>query len=90
MQDESPLSGEVEADETYVGGKPRQSERNALYRQGIVAERGRNYDKHTIVWGAVDRKGRVVAKVIANSGGPLLRETVQTYVIPDSMLFTDD
>ncbi len=106
VQDDSPLSGEVEADETYVGGKPRQSERNALYRQGIVAprqsernalyrqgivaQRGRNYDKHVIVFGAVERRGRVVAKVIANSGGPLLRETVSTHVIPDSMLFTDD
>ena len=39
VQDDAPLSGEVEADETYVGGKPRQSERNALMRQGIVAFR---------------------------------------------------
>src|SRR5215210_1008731 len=82
VQDDAPLSGEVEADETYVGGKPRQSERNALYRQGIVAKRGRNYNKHTIVFGAVERRGRVVAKVIANSGGPLLRETVSTHVLP--------
>jgi len=89
VQDETPLSGEVEADETYVGGKPRQSERNALYRQG-VPNRARNYRKHTIVFGAVERRGRVVAKVIANSGGPLLRETVSTHVLPDSMLFTDD
>jgi transposase-like protein len=88
-QDETPLSGKVEADETYVGGKPRQSERNALYRQG-VPNRARSYRKHTIVFGAVERQGRVVAKVIPNSGGPLLRETVSTHVIPGSMLFTDD
>lgn len=80
----------MEADETYVGGKPRQSERNALYRQGIVAKGGRDYGKHTIIFGAVERRGRVIAKVIANSGGPLLRETVSTHVIPESMLFTDD
>jgi transposase-like protein len=90
IQDDSPLSGEVEADETFVGGKPRQSERNALYRQGIVAKRGRNYRKHVIVFGAVERRGRVIAKVIPNSGGPLLRETVSTHVLPNSMLFTDD
>ena len=90
VQDDAPLSGEVEADETYIGGKPRQSERNALYRQGIVAKRGRDYGKHTIVFGAVERRGRVVARVIANTGGPLLRETVSTHVIPESMLFTDD
>jgi hypothetical protein len=52
VQDDAPLSGEVEADETYVGGKPRQSERNALERQGIVRKRGRDYGKHTIVFGA--------------------------------------
>ncbi|HEX9380640.1 MAG TPA: IS1595 family transposase, partial [Gaiellaceae bacterium] len=89
VQNDEPLSGEVEADETHVGGKPRQSERNALYRQG-VPNRARNYRKHQIVFGAVERRGRVVAKVIPNSGGPLLRETVQTFVIPGSMLFTDD
>lgn len=90
VQDDAPLSGEVEADETFVGGKPRQSERNALMRKGIVAKRGRDYGKHTIVFGAVERRGRVIAKVIPNSGGPLLRETVSTHVIPASMLFTDD
>jgi transposase-like protein len=89
IQEDTPLSGEVEADETFVGGKPRQSERNALYRQGVPL-RGRNYRKHTIVFGAVERRGRVVAKIIPNSGGPLLRETVSTHVLPDSMLFTDD
>ena len=82
IQDDTPLSGEVEADETFVGGKPRQSERNALYRQGIVPLRGRNYRKHVIVFGAVERRGRVVAKIIPNSGGPLLRETVSTHVLP--------
>ncbi len=90
VQDDVPLSGEVEADETWVGGKPRQSERNALYRQGIVAKRGHDYRKHTIVFGAVERRGRVMAKIIPNSGGPLLRETVHTHVIPASILYTDD
>jgi hypothetical protein len=89
-QDDTPLSGEVEADETYVGGKPRQSERNKLYREGTVAQRGRDYGKHTIVFGAVERGGSVVAKVIPNSGGILLRETVSTHVLPGSILFTDD
>jgi transposase len=88
-QDDAPLSGHVEADETYVGGKPRQSERNALYAQGVPT-RARNYRKHQIVFGAVERQGRVIAKVIDKSSGPRLREAVQTHVVPGSMLFTDD
>jgi transposase len=89
VQDEAPLSGEVEADEMFVGGKPRQSERNKLRREG-VPPRARNYSKHQAVFGAVERRGRVMAKLIANSGGPLLRETVHTHVIPASILYTDD
>src|SRR5205085_1717389 len=88
-QDDGPLSGEVEADETYMGGKPRQSERNKLYAQG-VPNRARSYRKHAIVFGAVERRGRIVAMVIPNSGGPLLREKVSAHVVPGSMLFTDD
>jgi len=34
-QDDEPLSGEVEADETFVGGKPRESDRRRRAAQGL-------------------------------------------------------
>lgn len=44
IQDDAPLSGDVEADETFVGGKPRQSERNALRED--LRGRGRSHADH--------------------------------------------
>jgi transposase len=73
-QEDRPLSGEVEADETFVGGKSRQSERNALKRQGIVAQRGRDYRKHAIVFGAVERnddKRAMFERLLARAAVPL-------------------
>jgi len=57
------LHGIVEADETYVGGKPRKVNKRDDH---VPAKRGRGTAK-TAVIGAVERGGRVVARV-ANPG----------------------
>src|SRR5260370_5598203 len=57
-QDETPLSGEVEADETFVGGKLRQSDRWKLRAQGI-ANKGPASKERAVVFAAVERGGRV-------------------------------
>jgi len=58
------LHGIVEADETYVGGKPRKGNR----RDGDAPnKRGRGTKKAAVI-GAIERGGRVVAKV-AKPGG---------------------
>lgn len=57
------LHGIVEADETYVGGKPRKGNRHG---DDEPRKRGRGTSK-TAVLGAVERGGRVVARV-ANAG----------------------
>ena len=51
---EWPLSGDVEADETYVGGK----------RSG--GKRGRGAPGKTVVFGMLERDGDVMAKVVPN------------------------
>lgn len=50
-EDSGPLTGEVEADETYIGGK----------RTG---PRGRGADGKTATFGLVERQGRVKAEVV--------------------------
>lgn len=87
--DDGPLSGEVEADETFVGGKLRNSDRRK--REALGWDR-KMYDwsKKTIVFGAVERRGRVKARVIPNSGGLTLRGIVREFVVPGSILFTDE
>jgi len=57
------LHGIVEADETYVGGKPRKGNKRA---EDQPSKRGRGTDKVPVI-GAVERGGRVVARV-ANAG----------------------
>src|SRR5919204_1480531 len=69
--DGEPLSGEVEADETLIGGKMRNSERRKREALGWDRKRYDN-ERKTMVFAAVERKGRVKATVIPNSSGPTL------------------
>jgi transposase-like protein len=52
------LHGIVEADETYIGGKPRKGNRHKL---GVRAKRGRGTSKLPVV-GLIERGGKVIAK----------------------------
>ncbi len=56
------LSGEVECDETFIGGKAKNMHKHK--REAII--KGRGSVGKTAVFGALERKGRVLAKVIKN------------------------
>jgi transposase-like protein len=88
--DDTPLSGDVEADETLIGGRFRNADRRKAAELGWDVKRYSNERKKTMVFGAVERGGRVRATVIRDSSGQTLHTTVQTYVVPESMLFTDE
>jgi hypothetical protein len=89
-EDFRKLIGIVEVDETYVGGKignKHVSERRELRKKG-----GRNTQAgKSIVAGAVERKGNVVARVISQASTPVLtafiREAVSDRV---SLICTDN
>jgi transposase-like protein len=89
VQDDTPLSGEVEADETFVGGKPRESYRREVARKGWNMQTA-YWDRKAIVFGAVERGGRIRAEVIPNSRGQIVTGKVREYVLPASMIYTDD
>jgi transposase len=87
-QDDQPLSGNVEADETYVGGKPRVADRP--HRSDGSIRRGRSDKPKATVFGAVERGGRVRAEHIpADEVGGIPRR-VRGFVLPASVLFTDE
>jgi transposase-like protein len=88
-QDDDPLSGEVEADETFVGGKLREGERRKLRAKGIQ-NAGPASKPRVVVMGMVERKGRVRANVVASSQGFVVTGQVHTHVLPGSSVFTDD
>jgi transposase len=73
------LSGEVEADETFMGGRPR---------AGSPLTRKEHYDRKTIVFGAVERGGRVRATVGEFRGDAWSH--VETHVLPASVVYTDE
>lgn len=81
---EDPLGGKVEMDETLIGGKPRLGQvRNRREIRQFV-------EKKAKVFAAVERGGRVRARVIPNRSGEVLREQARELVLPSSMVFTDD
>jgi transposase len=80
--DGEPLSGDVEIDETSLGGKPRVP----LTREQAAAFR----EAKKTVLGMVERGGRVRFRVIPSRRGPALSRAVRANVDPSSMIFTDD
>lgn len=84
---QGPLSGEVEADETFIGGKMRESDRRRLRREGVQFP-GPYWKKRPIVVAAVERGGKIKAAVVQHRGQAA--PTVESFVLPGSMVFTDD
>ena len=80
------LNGIVEADETYIGGKPRKSDRN----DDDPPKRGRGTKKQPVI-GALARGGKVVAQPAARVTGKTLTAFLSRFVKPeDSLLITDE
>ena len=87
-QEDAPLSGDVEADETYYGGKPRLADRvrktDGSFRKGKL-------DKpKATVFGAVEHGGRVRCEVVPEGDVGGIPRRVKEFVLPESMLFTDE
>jgi transposase-like protein len=79
------LSGTVEVDETFIGGKARnmhKAERaRKIHGTGIV-------DKTTVL-GMIERGGRVRAEVVPDTKKSTLQSRVREQVEPRSAIFTD-
>jgi transposase-like protein len=75
-----PLSGDVECDELYIGGKPRV--------KGI-SKRGRGTSK-TPVFVAVQRGGNIHRRVVADVTGRTLKAAIRECVDPRSRILTDE
>ena len=73
----SPLSGEVELDESYFG--PRR----------VRGRRGRGAGKKTIVFGLLKRQGKVYPKSYLMPSRETLKQIVQAKVEPDSIIYAD-
>jgi transposase-like protein len=88
MQNDSfeKLSGNVEVDETFIGGLAKNMHKHK--REEKI--QGRGSVGKTAVFGALERKGRVLAKVIERTDRETLHAEVKNNVEKDSNLFTDE
>ena len=81
------LQGIIEADETYIGGKPRKENKKEDRKP---APRGRGTSK-TAVIGAVERGGQVVAEVAKGLTGRNIMQFIRRVVnVKESELMTDE
>jgi transposase len=71
----------VEVDEMYYGGRRK--------RDGGRKLRG-DRDQKTVVVGAVERKGRVIARTVPDATQETLQGIVREFVLPSSTVFTDE
>jgi transposase-like protein len=97
---EAKLSGDVEADETYVGGKPRKPnfpggtprrwlKYRAEYQKRPLGPAPDFKDRKTPVFAAVERGGRVRARVVPNVNPESMKAALVEVVDPSARLLTD-
>jgi transposase len=76
---DGPLSGIVEIDETYVGGK----------KKGVKAQ-GRGTKGKTIVFGMLERGGEIVTKVVPDIKSSTLYPFIGSHIEPGTEIHTDE
>jgi transposase len=89
QDDAEPLTGEVEADETWIGGRMRETDRRNAAREG-KARIGQYVKTRESVFGIVQRGGGVRAYHVPSRYGHTLRSTIRREVRPGSVVYTDD
>ena len=76
-QDDISLCGQIEIDETFLGGKNPK-------------KRGRGAAGKAIVAGMVERGGRAIVKVVPDVKARTLLPIIQEHVMPGSTIYTDE
>ncbi|MCM1030325.1 MAG: IS1595 family transposase [Oscillibacter sp.] len=80
------LTGVIEIDETFVGGKNK----NRHINKKVKNSQGRSFKDKTPVLGLLERNGLLVAKVIKSTESIHLTSIINQYVSKDAILYTDE
>jgi len=87
-QESDRLEGDVELDETFVGGRPRLKDR--VRKPDGSFKPGKSAKKKAMVVGAVERGGRVRAIVKPEESRLKVGDHAREMVLPESVIFTDE
>jgi transposase-like protein len=84
----SKFSGEVEADETFIGGKARNMHKRVKARR--ITGMGQSAKDKLIVMGVLERGGKVRTQIIPDRQKETLQPVVREHVHAGAALFTDE
>lgn len=76
------LMGDVEADETYIGGNAR----NMHSDKRLKTRRTEGHFRKAVVIGMLERKGEVRTEVLNRASGQLIERAIRAHVVPGSTL----
>lgn len=80
------LEGEIEIDETYVGGKNK----NRHAHKKVEGSQGRSHKDKTPVIGMVERGGKLIAEVAPDVTSKTITPLVAENVSTESLVYTDE
>jgi transposase-like protein len=87
--DVTPLAGEIEMDETFVGGKAKNMHKAKRAKLASHLAAPGTFKGKTIVVGMLERKGRVKAHVVEARTREVLHELANASIAPGSTVMTD-
>jgi len=79
------LMGDVEVDETYIGGQAR----NMHHDKQLKMKRSEGFFRKAVVIGMLERKGEVRTAVLNRASTKLIEKAVKENVVPGSSLYSD-
>ena len=85
FENKHTLSGEVEIDETFVGGKNQNRHKD----KKVEKCQGRSFKDKVPVFGILERGGKLIAKVVPNTQSKELVPLIQKHVEKESIVYTD-
>nr|WP_281719672.1 IS1595 family transposase [Nitrosomonas nitrosa] len=80
------LMGDVEVDETYIGGQAR----NMHHDKQMKMKKTEGFFRKAVVIGMLERKGEVRTAVLARASTKLIEKAVKEHVVPGSNLYSDE
>ena len=85
-ENDNELSGEIECDETFIGGKNS----NRHLDKKVKNSQGRSFKDKTPVQGILQRNGKLNAYVVPNTQSSSLLPNIRRCVAPDSIIYSDE